>query len=172
MTSVTPFEAVWTGEAFEPLRRHHNEIAAAYAEGEVVWLAEHQPRSMRSHGHYFACVEEAWKNLPEAMAGRWPTPDHLRRWAPIKAGICDQRSVVVASKAEAQRLAAFMRPLDEYAVVDASEAVVTVYTAKSQSLKAMGREAFQASKDAVLSVLADVLEVSTEALSKTAREAA
>ncbi len=164
--SAGPFEAVWTGAAFEPLRRFHNEIAAAYGVGEVVPLAPHMARSMRSHGHYFVMVEEVFDNLPEAYAGRWPTSEHLRKWALIKAGICDQRSIVTASKAEAQRLAAFMRPLDEYAVVDASEAVVTVYTAKSQSMKAMGKDAFQASKDSVLAILAGLLDVAPETLRK------
>lgn len=164
--NAAPFEAVWTGAAFEPLRRFHNEIAASYGVGEIVSLAPHHERSQRSHGHYFVMVEECFTNLPEAYAGRWPTSEHLRKWALIKAGICDQRSIVTASKAEAQRLAAFMRPLDEYAVVDASEAVVTVYTAKSQSMKAMGKDAFQASKDAVLVILAGLLEVEPAALEK------
>jgi len=38
---------------------------------------------------------------------------------------------------EAQRIAAFIKPMDTYAMVIVNECVVTVYTAKSQSLKAM-----------------------------------
>src|SRR3546814_9642927 len=59
---------------------------------------------------------------------RFATPDHLRRWALIRAGYRDERSIVCASKAEAQRLAAFIKPMDDYAVVLVSEAVVKVCT--------------------------------------------
>ena len=60
-------------------------------------------------------------------------------------------------------MAAFVRPMDEHAVVLISEAVVSVYTAQSQSFRAMGKERFQASKDAVLEALADMIGVETSA---------
>ena len=66
---------------------------------------------------------------------------------------------MAASRAEALRLAAFIRPMDEYAVVSASEAVVTVWTAQSQSLRAMGKERFKASKDAVLAAIETMLDL-------------
>lgn len=165
MSEAPPIlECVWTGAAFEPTRRHHNLAAANYGPGEIVRLTEHHDRSMKSHGHYFVMVGEAFDNLPEAYEGRWQSSEHLRKWALIKSGHCDERSIVCASKAEAQRLAAFIKPMDEYALVVPSEAVVTVYTAKSQSMKAMGKETFQKSKDDVLGVLAGLLEVAPAAL--------
>ena len=45
-----------------------------------------------------------------------------------------------------------MKPLDDFAVIVTSDATVTVYTAKSQSLKAMGKKVFQKSKDSVLDI--------------------
>jgi hypothetical protein len=49
--------------------------------------------------------------------------------------------------------------MDEYAIVTVREAVVTVYTAKSQSMRAMGRETFQKSKDDVLAWAEAFIEV-------------
>ena len=55
------------------------------------------------------------------------------------------------------RVAAFVRPLDDFAVVETDGLVVTVYTAKSQSMRAMGKKTFQESKDAVLRVIAELI---------------
>lgn len=133
--------------------------------GEVYTLDIADPaRSMASHRHFFASVYDAWLNLPEAETQRFPTADHLRKYALIRAGYRDERSIVCGSKAEAVRVGAFVKPMDDYAVVAVSEAVVRVYTAKSQSPRAMGRKVFQESKDAVLGVLADMIEVSREQL--------
>ena len=74
----------------------------------------------------------------------------MRKWALIRTGFRDERSIVCASKAEAERVAAFVKPMDDFAIVIAHEASVLVYTAKSQSMKAMGAKEFQRSKEAVL----------------------
>lgn len=139
--------------------------------GEVYTLSEaDQGRSSASHRHYFASVYEAWLNLPEAETERFPTSEHLRKWALIKAGYRDERSIACSSRAEAVRVAAFVKPMDEHAVVAISEAVVRVYTAKSQAPRAMGRKVFQESKDAVLAILAGMIEVPTERLLFNAAE--
>lgn len=166
---MSPFQATWRpdleGGALVPLRRFHNVLAAEFGAGEIVTLERREERSSASHNHYFACVESAWSNLPEDMAERWPTPEHLRRWALIKAGIRDERTFVCSSRAEALRLAAFMRPMDEYALITVRDAVVTVYVAKSQSMKAMDRKAFTDSKNEVLGVLATLIGVDPSTLS-------
>jgi hypothetical protein len=69
-------------------------------------------------------------------------------------------------------LAAFVRPTDDFAIVTATGATVTVWTAKSQSVKAMGGKDFQVSKQAVLDVIADLIGVSPETLSREAGQAA
>lgn len=149
----------WSGEAMEPLPRFHNVANAKFVVGETYALDEVHERSTASHGHYFATLNDLWRNLPEHQAERWPTVDHFRRWLLIKAGYRDERTLVCASKAEALRLAAFVRPMDPYAVVVVRDAVVTVLTAKSQSYRAMGRKDFQESKDAVLGFAAEVIGV-------------
>jgi len=145
------------------LPRHADRL---FTVGQVYTLVEHAERSSASHRHYFALINEAFNSLPEHIADRWSTPDHLRKWCLIRAGYRDERSIVCASKAEALRVKSFIRPIDDFAVVVASEAVVTVYTAKSQSVKAMGRAEFQASKDAVITALADLIGVEPTTLSR------
>lgn len=142
----------WDGDAMIPLPRFKKIADETFVVHELYRMEVREERSLASHSHFFAALTEAWQNLPEIEADRFPTVEHLRKWCLIKAGFADQRQHVASSKAEAVRLAAFIRPLDEYAIIVPSESVVTVYTAKSQSMKAMGKKDFQASKDAVLSI--------------------
>lgn len=131
-------------------------------------LVEQEHRSQATHNHFFASLQDAWANLGEDAAERFPTPEHLRKWALIKAGYRDERTIVCASKAEARRIAAFVKPIDDYAVVIAREAVVAVLTAKSQSVKAMGRADFQASKEAVLQIVAEMIGAQPDQLGRAA----
>ena len=145
---------------------------ARFVPGNIYRLIEHEDRSQRSHAHYFASVHDAWQNLPERYADRFPTAEHLRKWALIQSGFHDQRSIVAASKAEALRIAAFFKPLDEHAVIVAREATVVVCTAKSQSSRAMGRDEFQKSKTAVLDMLSEMIGVAPGALERQAASTA
>lgn len=136
--------------------------------GDTYRMTEHYERSAASHSHFFAALNDAYDSIPDEMRDEYPTVEHLRKKALIKKGYADERSIVCASKAEAQRLAAFMKPMDDYAIIVPSEAVVRVWTAKSQSKKAMGAKAFQESKQAVLDFVDDLLGV---ARGETARAA-
>ena len=136
--------------------------------GQVYKLEEIEERSTKSHKHYFACVREAWQNLPEEAADRFPSPEHLRKWALIMAGYADERSIVCASKAEALRLAAFIRPMDDFAVVVARENVVKAFTPQSQNTRAMDQKTFQESKDAVLDRIAQLIGTDAATLKRNA----
>lgn len=162
----------WDGESMVPLKGFQKRCDETFYVGERYRMEVQEERSMRSHRHYFASIHEAWLNLPEDKAERFPTSEHLRKWALIKTGYRDERSIVAASKAEAQRIAAFVRPIDEYAVVVVRDACVLVYTARSQSVKAMGKKDFTGSKEAVLDVLATLVGTSAQSLQENARTAA
>lgn len=156
----------WTGSAMVPI---HQKIAdRQFEKGETYTLVQHEERSSASHRHYHASIAEAHTNLPDEWAQRLPTPEHLRRYALIKAGFADSQTFVASSRAEAQRLAAFIRPVDEFAVVTVEGPTVTRYVAKSQSYRAMGKADFQASKDAVLAIVAAMIGVTTEDLGAAA----
>jgi hypothetical protein len=162
----------WDGAALRPLPAFAASVAGRFAIGEVVCLEPAEARSSGSHRHYFACVREAWVNLPEPLASRFPTDEHLRKYALIRAGFCDERSIVCTSKAEARRIGAFVKPMDDYALVTVAGRVVSVFTAKSQATGAMGRSRFQASKDAVLGLLSEMIGVDPAALLAAGRRSA
>lgn len=170
MSTTPPLAFVWTGEAMVPM---HPSIAGKhFALDEIYQLVEHNDRSQKSHSHYFAALHEGWQNLPEHIAERFPTDEHLRKYALIKAGYHDSQSITCASKAEAQRVAAFVRPTDEFSIVTVSEATVTRYVAQSQSMKAMGKQKFQESKSAVLEIISDMVGVRPDDLQREAIRAA
>lgn len=155
----SPIACVWTGKSYEPLNaRFLAKANEHHGQGEVLNMAPVEERSPANHAHYFACINEAWQNLPEHLAAEYPNPEALRKRALIKAGFCTVADYVCASRAEAERWALNLRrEADDYALVMVSEAVVRVYRAQSQSMRAMGREQFQRSKDAVLHVLAELI---------------
>lgn len=137
-----------------------------YVIGETYALMPYEGRSEASHRHFFACVKSAWDNLPEALALQYPTPEVLRKKALIQAGFANSHTFTCASKAEALRLVAFLTPVDEFAVITTAGTTVTRWTARSQSMRAMGKEDFQKSKDAVLEILAQMNGVTVDQLVK------
>lgn len=152
----------WDGDVMFPIRP--KEADREFVVGQVYHLAVEEPRSQASHRHYFAAVKEAWVNLPEDVAPRFGSPEHLRKWALIQAGYFEEKTIVTASPADADRLAVLVRAMDEYAVVTVRGAVVQIYTAKSQSVRSMTKQDFQESKDAVLRVVAGMIGVSPDQL--------
>ena len=162
----------WDGDNMAPLKRFKSLCDKQYVVGQTYPLIVEEIRSRASHDHYFAALHNAWLNLPETIAERYATETHLRKWCLIRAGYHDEKSFVCSSKAEAIRLAAFIKPIDDYAVVVVSEAVVKVFTALSQSKRAMGAKVFQESKDRVLGVVANMVGVTPAALKAEAGEAA
>lgn len=161
---MTPLPHRWEGDCFVPL--HPRRADKQYVVGQVYNLVPVEERSAASHNQFFASISEAFNNLPEDQAERFKSAEHLRKWALIQAGFRDERSVVCSSHAEALRLAAFIEPMDDYAVVTVAGAAVRVYTARSQSFRAMPKGEFQRSKDAVLDVLAKLLGVTVDDLKK------
>ena len=136
---------------------------AEFVAGDTYRLVEHQERSTAAHNHYFAAIAAAWGTLPDHLLAEYPSADHLRKKMLVKCGYADERSIVCASKAEAQRVMAFVKPMDSYAVVVTRDNVVRVYTAQSQSYRAMGRQVFQESKTKVLDAIAGLLGVKVAA---------
>lgn len=166
MTSLYPLHFQWSGDAMVPL----NPRAAdrQYVIGETYYLDHREDRSAASHAHYFAALNEAFQNLPDDVAERLPTVEHMRKYALVMTGFRDERSLIASSAAEARRLAAFIKPMDDFAVVSVSGAAVVVLTAKSQSMRAMGKAEFQRSKDLVLEFVASLIGVSRPELDRAA----
>ena len=138
-----------------------------YVVGETYKMVEHHDRSGVSHNHYFAVVTQAWGTLPDHLLETYPTVEHLRKKALIWKGYRDERSIVASNMAEAQRLAAFVKPMDDFAVVTVKDTVVRVWTAKSQKKSAMDAREFQQSKSDVLDFIDDLLGVDRGSTAKS-----
>ncbi len=164
MTSPVAF--TWDGETMRP--KHPRVADKNFVIGEEYMLVEQNARSHASHAHYFAAVNEAWHNLPEALVLDFPTSEHLRKYALIKTGFCNSEKLVCKTEKIAREFAKFMQPCSEFDVVDVDGPVITRFTAQSQSMRAMGKEDFQRSKTAVLDYLASMIGTDTKTLEKAA----
>lgn len=129
-------------------------------------MAEH--RSKASHDHFFACVNEAWKNLPEDIADDFPNPESLRKWALIKAGFCSETRIVCANNSEAMTLATKAKAMDKFALVAIDGKAVTIWTADSQRKDAMGRQQFQEAKERALHVISALIGTDAATLKEAA----
>lgn len=166
--SSAPIRWTWTGEAMVPRPAFMDECQKRFKLGGTYLLKDKEERSEKSERHFFAQIREAWVNLPEDMAEKIPSADHLRKWALILSGYRDERTIVAATPKDAMHLSAFAKSYDEYAVVTVDECVVTIYTAKSQDRWNMSKAEFQQSKDDVLRVLAERLGTTREMLAAEA----
>ncbi len=164
----------WDGESMSPIGpRNAAEADKQFCIGETYKLAVVENVSQASRGHYFASLKEVWRNLPENRAEQFPTPEHLRKYALIKCGYADSRQFVARTGAEARELQMFVRPSnDEYALILVDRCVVTIWTAQSQSERAMGKKAFNESKNAVLDYAQSLIGVTRKELEENAGRAA
>ncbi len=161
---------MWRDGVFVPEDRIAKYCDENFGEGEIITFERHEERSMASHNHYHASVQTAFDNLPEGDH-RFPTPNALRKWALIKNGYCTENSVVCDSPKQAQTIAAFMGN-SEGVIIVVRENVVKRYTAKSQSVAAMGKDEFQQSKTLVLDTIAELIAVKRKRLEDNAGKAA
>lgn len=164
MSQGTLFHWDATGAVMIP--RHPGLARSRFVAGEEYLLADVESRSDGSHRHEFAWLREAWKTLPESLAEQYPTAEHLRKRALVDAGYYNETVLDVGSNAAALRTASYIKGLDEFAVVVVRGPLIVRREPKSQSKRAMGAKDFQASKTAIMQVIADLLGVTVEQLSK------
>ena len=161
----------WDGSHLIPIRWSQKVADSHLVIGERYLVEIVEARSGASERHYFACIRDLWMNLPEGQDQRWPSPESLRKHALIATGFRTINQYVCQTKAEATRQAAALeREAAEYAVVSIDGNIVTVAHPMSQSRKAMGKDAFYASKEAVIAYLADVVGVTVESLAPPREE--
>ncbi|WP_298800060.1 hypothetical protein [uncultured Devosia sp.] len=173
MSDGRPIEAVWTGEVFKPVDSYWQRRAdKQFARGEILRLVHMAETSHASYGHYFATLKEAWQNMPTLLSERFPSVDHLRAYALIKTGWHNSHTIPCGSPSAARKMVAYIRPIDEFAVVTAHGSVVHVFTAKSQSRQHMNIKDFRESKNAVLEFVANLIRVTKEELTANTGRAA
>ncbi len=116
-------------------------------------------RSGASHRHYFALIKDFWDSLPDHVLMDFPSPEHLRKRALIETGWCNMADVLFSSHRDAVAASRAIRKyMDDYGIVIVRGETVRTFEAKSQSMKAMGKDDFQKSKDDVLGWIEGLLE--------------
>jgi hypothetical protein len=172
MTAPQPVRLRYEGEGqFVPASPHWGRIADKdYTIGEVYNLEPREDRSMGRHRAFFAQVNEAFANLPESVSNeQWAlSPDHLRKYALIRTGFCNSQIHPCGTRAEALRLQAILKPIDEFSIVEIRGTTVTRYVALSQDIRSMDKAQFNASAEAVLDWIAKTIGVERAALDKAA----
>lgn len=148
-----------------PLPGFGKRCDALYVVGETYTLAPIEARSSKSHAAFFAYLHDAWLSLPDHLAMQFATEDALRKHALIMTGFRHERKLVLSSKEEARKVAAFLRPQagDGYAIVSVNDCVVVEWRAMSQSYRAMPKGQFQQSQQAVRDWVDDLLGVTERA---------
>jgi len=167
MTDI-PIQCTWDGESLTPV----NQVWARRADqqwvvGERYMVETRQERSVAAHNHEFAWLHEAWLQLPEKIADLYPTAEHLRKRALVEAGYYTEDIIDAGTNAAALRVAAFARK-DDFALVIVRGPLVVVRVAKSQSRRHMDRETFQASKSAIMEIVAGLIGTSADELKEQA----
>ena len=164
--SPPPFPFVWSCDrnAFYPKRGFEERADKSYVDGQIYILAPVEHRSKPSHDQQFAYIEELWGNLPEDIAGQFPTPDHLRKHALIMTGHCHVSRKHFSTPKDAVMAAALLTeaPKDDYELVTVDGHYVTRARAKSQSYRAMGKAEFQKSKADAIAWIEDLIGINKE----------
>lgn len=138
-------------------------------------MGEISERSSASHNHEFAWLADMWANLPEDLADLYPSPEHLRKRALIDAGWYHETILDVGTKAGALRVAADYRARNEFLLVIVRGGVIVVREAKSQTKfgpNRMSKEDFQASKTAIMEIIAGMIGVAPATIASEAGKAA
>lgn len=161
-----PTAFTWDAEARVMSPKWPRLAASRFEGGRDYLLADVEHRSDASHRHEFAWLREAWNSLPEHLADEFPTTEHLRKWALIQAGFFHETMIDAGSSAAALRVASYARSKDEFAHVVVRGHFVVERTAKSQSMRAMGKADFQASKTAIMEIVAGLIGVDPATLQR------
>lgn len=161
----------WTDEGvMKPLGRFMNLCQRQYVIGEEYALGPVEEVLPRERGAIFAETKRAWKNLDHEFDGKFPSLEHLRKWALIEVGYYTQSETVLSTAKDAKNMALQARKLDDYARISVVENVVIIRTAKSISGAALKREEFKIVKKAVIDLLASMANTTAADLSKEAKK--
>lgn len=165
-----PVGMIWDGvsrfavlDRFLPLARRQ------FIGGHEYPMIPHRPRSDKAQGLYFASIAVAWDNLPEGYDGRFPTPEHLRKWSLVQEGYAHERAMPCSSADQARAIGQLCRELDSFAVIQVSGDVLTIWNAMSQDKHHMGGDIFNESMQKVLERIAHMIGLSVDELTETAK---
>ncbi|MEL8055955.1 MAG: hypothetical protein AAGK66_07365 [Pseudomonadota bacterium] len=164
------YRAQYSGGSLRIMANH----LPAIGEGEMVSVTIEQVRSDNTHRHQFAWLADAWSNPPETVAFEpWAaTKETLRKHALCQTGFYEQAIIECGdpklARTVAQEIMNARKRSEGYAHAIVRGGVAVIRWPESQSYKAMGKERFQRSKEAILNWIADQIGVDPEDLRRVA----
>ncbi len=167
-----PVAFVWDGNVMIPLPRFKRLCDAQFAVNEEYPLMIVENRSLASHNHYFAALHEGYLNLAEEYAQEFDSEEHLRHWCLCKSGFCTTTTYVLNTAEDARVLRDALKKENASTIIGVAGNVAKVYTPESQSMAAMKKERFEASKVAVLDLVASMARTTPKELKKNAGRSA
>lgn len=168
---------VWDGDHMIPLPRFRKMCDQMFAVHEEYPLAVLENRSMKSHNAYFAQIDEAWQNLPEDIAPRFPSPEHLRAQALVDTGWCDEETTIFDTPQDAQKFARAIRENQKrtrspITIIRVKGNIVQEFRPMSQSTASMKKQPFEESKKAVLDYILGLIGTTARELRQNAGRSA
>lgn len=166
MSRAEPFAYRWDLEVGAMIPMRGAAAARKFQDQKVYWLVEAKlvDPSDASKRQMFAVLNKAWPSLPENMRDAYPTMDALRKRALIQAGFYDEVAIEVGDAATAGRLVTSLKRQNDFSHVRIQDGHVFQRTAKS--IKDMEKEEFERAKQAVFEIVAEMLGVTVEELTK------
>jgi hypothetical protein len=179
VSGVPPFVAIWEGDGFRPLRRFQKILDSHFVCGRPYTLEERMDRSAASHRQFFATVKDLWANLPQKYDGRWCNETLFRATALAMTGFATVVDHVVDTPDEAARFEVMARAMratrsdsvEDYKLVLAQGNVVRIYHPWSQAYRAMDKDTFQRSSQAVMEWCSALVGVTVEEAQNVGRHA-
>lgn len=136
-------------DAMVPHPRFHNLCGRQFDRNEDYALGPVEGVPSRSRGGFFAAIHEAWNNLP-AEDERYPSSEHLRKVALVKAGWATHAQYVLDTAKDAKSMAVGLRKSDGYSIITVSGCSINVWTAKSIAAGAISGEEWRVVKTKAL----------------------
>lgn len=161
--SIASIICRWTGDDLSPRPAFRAECDAKLVIGADYQIDFLEDRSAKSMRFYFAALDDIFASLPEGEQV-YVTREHMRHAALIECGFADKLVVACTSNADALRVVSYAVKRDPFAIGTVIDDVATVWNAQSQGMKAMGKDRFKASMDAVLAHCAALIGVEVDQL--------
>jgi len=175
MKDLRPAVFTWTGEAMVPTPESLPLCMRQFDKGALYQMRAMRERSVKSHNEFMALVKEAFDNLPEHLASRFPTVSRLRYWCLAKCGYCAEKTRIFQTRHDAKVFEDYVIESSTTSYCQVEGNVAMIWTPTSQRYKydpEMDYEEFEKSKEAVLELLADMIGVHPRELKRNAGKAA
>ncbi|MBS0369030.1 MAG: hypothetical protein JSS57_07515 [Proteobacteria bacterium] len=157
--------------AFVPVRGVARVVASKYEAGLGYLLEPAVLGSTPFERMFWAVLQNGWSQLRESEHATYPTSEHFRKRALIKAGFYRMSEAVFDTPADAARAGAIAQMDDEYSVVLVKGEVMRRFTAMSMKVRnKKDRDNFRTMADAVLALLADKIGVTVDDLIKSSQK--